>query len=809
MAYQEPGVSQEQQLNPVNLAIIPQASTLAIVGIAPRVKTASNELVRRGQIRNEAVTFSGVAPFQATLAHRANRKQQDSVLVRNGTDVIPDSGYFFVNAQVTGPAGPFVIPANSYLTVSIDGRQYISIPLTAGGAQTAANVAADINAALAGSPFYGAGYATAASAVGAAVRIDSPEANRSKSDIRFIVTPADTAPIALDQATLLFGVVAPFIAFTRIEISATYYSATATYTFSYIALTTITDPLSNTGVQAIIKIGTTPNVTSFTPVTDYVLSGDTVDWTPNTQAVVAALGAGPYVIVAGVNDKLRFSVNGLALKTVTFPAGPQTAAALATLINQALIADPAYGPLYGAVASSFGGLSLTSPNQFLDQPIGQGVNSFIEFFDTPANSVTTLFGIASAQLPYMKTGTANQPIPGATYYVTYTFVRPATDYNSARVTEHLFFNEFDALNYTGNVTADNVSYNKLGLAASVAFDNKAPRVILIQVDDASSPGFPTVNEVKRAIDAAASNGAITDIAVLDTREAVAAYLVTHVTDESTALNKHYRLGWHGMARNTPVGDIDTPNSFVQRARQTLSVPPDSPGRGRSILTAPANISRKVTLPTAAELRVLLDSTYLAVATAAKKTSFNNPATALLRKTLVGFEADDFQTYEKGERSALASNGVNVITINGSVLTLTDPVTTEQGGGNIIQFIEISAMAQKDTIVRIVDKALDENMVGIVPSDMTTFLNDVKGLIAAALDGAINAELCGRYVDSNGNARSINITTDIQVMQDAQDKRKFRFRYWFNLRYPARNFDGVYSVDNPFYFGAQANTIQTS
>lgn len=794
--YTDPGVYQSEVINPTSLALSSLANLLAIVGTAPRVRLASNETVRRGQVSDETLTFTLASPHRATLTNKGNRRKQDTQLYR-GTDLLPDAAYSYVPATVTGVAGPFVIAANTFITLNLDGLGWISIPLTAGGAQTAAQVAADINAALAADARYGVAYNAVANGVTGSVVITSPQMG-ALSDLRFIATPVDTPPgAAIDGTVAIFGIGLPFIASVVIELLDAYYSGTATYTVNYIAVDTLVDPLANTGVQSITRIGLYANVTSFASPADYSLSGDNVDWIVNVQVSVTSL-TGPFDTTTANN--LYLAVNGLSALAVALPVGLAiTPAQVATAINQALIASSAYGPLYGSVATVVGAtVVLTAPNPFKDHPVAQGVNSTIEFFDTPANALTIVFGIATSATPYQTTGSANQPVVGATYFVTYRYTRPTTDYNSADVTTHLFSTSQDAIAYTSDLESATLSLNQLGMAAEIAFENDAPRVLLIQVNDSTMPGLPTINQFKAAIDAAKDNDAITDIIALDTRLSVQTYLIDHVTTQSSLLEKAYRTGWYGMARNTAVGDRDTPDTFVYRAMVTLQVPPDSPGRGRMILTAPPNIAKTFTMSDGTEQKVSLNSTYLAVAVAARKTSFLSVATSLLRKTVVGFDLDDFQVYTKAERRTLAANGTNVVTLVGGRLVLTDPVTTEQGAGGLIEFVEPSAIAQKDRVSRVVDQVIDANLVGIVPSDIADFINDVKGYIALALRSLIESGDIARYKNSDGTARDIDLSRDMQVFQSPTDPRTFRFRYFYNLRYPAKRFFGEYSVDNPFF-----------
>lgn len=794
--YTDPGTYQSEVLNPTSLALSSLNSLLTIIGTAPRVKQAINEPVRRGQVKDETLSFSATLPYRATLVNKGNRRKQDTQIYRN-TDLLPDGAYSYVPASLTGPnlGAGLVIAANSYITLNLDGLGWIPIPLTAGATQTAALIATDINTALAADVRYGVAYSAVAAASLGAVVLTSPQTNAT-SDLRFIATPPATVTGTIDSTTAVFGVTAPYIAPTVIELVTDYYSGVATYSASYIAVNTLLDPLVNTGVQIIKKVGLYANVTSFAQPADYTLNGNSVDWATNTQVTTTSL-SGPFDTSTANN--LYLAINGLSAIIVALPIGAAiNATQVALAINQALIASSAYGPLYGAVASVSGAkVVLTAPNQFTDQPVAQGANSTIEFFATPASALFTVFGIAASSTPYQITGSASQPVVGATYFATYAYTRPASDYNVADAA-HIFTTSQDALNYCGELNAANLSMNQLGMAAEIAFENGAPRVMLIQVDDSTMPGLPSINQVKAAIDAAKDNDAITDMVVLDTRLSVQTYLMNHITNQSSILEKGYRVGWFGMARNTPVGDRDTADSFVYRSMVTLQVPPDSPGRGRMILTAPANVAKTFRMADGSDQKTQLNSTYVAAACAALQTSFLSVATSLLRKTVVGFDLDDFQVYTKAERRTLASNGVNVVTLVGGRLVLTDPVTTEQGAGNVVEFIEPSAIAQKDRVSRVVDQVIDTNLVGIVPSDIADFVNEIKGYLALAIRSLIESGDIARFKNADGTARDIDLSKDMQVYQSPTDPRTFRFRYYYNLKYPAKRFFGEYSVDNPFF-----------
>jgi hypothetical protein len=798
--YVDPGVYSQEVINPSSLALGQLPTLLAVVGIAPRVAVVSNEAVIRGQVNNEAVTWAGSSPHTYTTTNVATRRQADTTLIKTTggqNQTMPNNAYQWLPASITGLTGPFDIVSGSFITLELDGNEFISIALTAGSTRTATQVAADINTALAASPAYGVAYNAVATAVAGAIVITSPQTIPANSDLRFIATPPDTVGYVGDDFTLVFGHTNPYIAQSTLQLFDSFYLGTDTYIIDYVAVNTLLDALQNTPVVSLTKVGLYANVTSFQPTIDYQLTSNNVDWTPNVEGVVTGL-VGPYN--TSVNNVLQMALNGLAVITVTLTSSATLAAsAVAASINAALLAQPVYGPLYGNVATVVGGaVVITLPSPFDDLPVAQGVNSTIEFYSVPANAVTTVFGIALTALPFQQTGSANQPVVGATYFASYTYTRPTSAYNNVSEVTNLFFNPQDCLAYTGPITEVNFADNTLGIASSIAFQNNAPRLLLVQVNDSTTPGFPTINEVKAAIDACVNNSDITDLVVLDTRLAVQTYLLTHVTNESSITEKNYRRGWYGMAQNTAVGDIDSPGTFVYAAQVTLQVPPDSPGRGRSIISAPSNVSSDITFADGTDQIIPLDSTYLGVACAALMTSFINLATSLLRKTIVGFDIPSFQTYQKAERRMLASNGVNVVTVEGGQFVLTDPVTTEQGAGNLREFTEINAMVQKDNTTRTVDQTLNTNVVGIVPSDLADFINDIKGFISLALTSLIAAGDIGPYVDANGNTRDINLQTDMQVFQSPTDPTQFIFRYFYNLRYVAKRLFGDYSVDNPFF-----------
>ena len=109
------------------------------------------------------------------------------------------------------------------------------------------------------------------------------------------------------------------------------------------------------------------------------------------------------------------------------------------------------------------------------------------------------------------------------------------------------------------------------------------------------------------------------------------------------------------------------------------------------------------------------------------------------------------------------------------------------------------MFNSKNLLRVLRKTiLTNNVVGIVPDDLADFISIVKKWIMLAILANINNDNIATYRDESGLTRDIDPRTDIQVYQSSTDSRTFFFKYWYNLKYPAKRFFGEYSVDNPFF-----------
>lgn len=813
--YVDPGVYIQEVITPgaINLQTLPVLPTVIAPG--SRTRRIINEDIVRGQVAGETLSVASSSPYVATLSGRGSRRTAETTVFADGV-ALSDADFSYPASTLTGAnTETFDLSTNNAIVLQMDSGDKVTITLTdgastvtvagrqidvttslsgSGAAATAAEVAAGINAALgaASALGYGSAYNSVASASGGAVVLTSPTSG-ANSNITL------SAALSTSATTAIFG--ANVQSSTVIRIADLSYDANVSaYTINYVDLDDNVDATANAAATSgFTRVGAFPGVGTYSATTDYTIpSAGNLNWNAALVAATTTATAGTYDL--STNDVIRLSIDGRAAINIDLnglspaplgysnpsSAASSTASEVADNINAVLAQSSSYGPDYQAVASVSGSsLVLTSPT-----PGSSGSVAILH--PTSLDATTEIFGLTAAQTLTV-TGTGSRPAWGSVYFVSYNYTRPAADYN----TPQQFFTLETALAFTGPLATD----NPLANAVETVFRNGAPSVVAIQVDDASSPGTPTGVEFQVALDAAGTRSTITDIICISTDLDVQTRLVQHIEDQSGPIESNYRRGYFGMPVNTAIGDRDTANTYVFRAARTLQVAADSPARGRLMLVAPPGIEgikKDLLLETGAITTVTLDSTYLACAIAGRLASFTSPADALVRATVAGFRTNenDFTPWVRAERAQMANNGVTVVTFDAGRFLLLDPKSTERGG--LIQFEQWSASVQKDNVVRQVRTALDANIVGLVPVDVTDFILDIKQYIANVLTSAIAEGAIGPYTDPSGNRRSIDLSQDIIVEQDRSDPTKYNFSFFFNLRYPALRLFGQYSVDNPFF-----------
>lgn len=512
----------------------------------------------------------------------------------------------------------------------------------------------------------------------------------------------------------------------------------------------------------------------------YKILDSFVKWITPAAAKIVGSVAGPFdfTVSGGLPKTLIFTADGGSTTTVTFQSSDFVSPSAAT-----------HTEVRAKINTIFGSTIAINPspedNKIYLTSLTTGSSSSIQIGSGTANAI---LGFQDGALA---TGAGKSPAQGEEYFISYTGVRPSTDFNTPILTT-----SYDQLIAGAGAVS---STNALALAGAIVYDQRPPLVYFVQVKNTGTGIAAQDLDYITAIKAAELNPDLTDIVVLGhpvtvgggTKALIRQNLRQHVTQQSGLLAKAERMGWFGMPIGSTVGDAETPGTFIYVATQELQVASDSPGRGRFVLNGPSWVKRTYRFPDGTAKQLKLDSTYLAAGVAALECALPSPSDALLRREVVGF--DDVESWSVGDRNLAANNGVNLTALRGAIFVQFDPVTTETTSA---EFREINVMAQKDHVAKRVRKEADDTLVGIVPDDLAQFIFEIKSTVGKSLNAEIADGAIGPFQDANGNPRRIDLRNDVIAQQRASDPTTYDFNYTFFPKFVAKRLFGVYSVTIP-------------
>jgi len=839
-AYLDPGVYINQGRAVGDAVASGNPFSLCIVGVGSRSKRVTNEEVQRAAVIDESLTGfvlnDGTAPatitgYEVTLANRALRRKDSVLLAADGVTFLADNEYAFNRAFVDSEDGPFdltsgtaenvfvirmdgkaklvvevledatatgltgTLSGTSFNTATVDER-YVLVEgaFASTGAATAAELADALNIALTaatasatGLPAnvsYGSAYQTAATVEGSAVRLMSPS-----------TVSIQIQDVVIEQAPWNDGTVAVWglnsEAETVITIAEAFYESDRSYTINYVTLDDDDDDsLSVDNATRIVSVGSRPSLQEFTTPRDYlpnlIGANNGITWNDGQAAFVT--GTNPATFDLSTNDEIIVDIDGNGPVVIDLvgnganivdpnyidPAVPAaaTAAEIVNNINTTLSYHSLYGPDYAKVAS----VSTEAGSDFVtvtSPTLGRSSSVSIR---SPASNTATeaIFGSAA---PPQSIGSGGRPQVGSIYYVTYDTERPEEEYDFPilHIGRDAFFNAIGNPEQT----------NPLAIAGEIAFENGIERLYTIQINDASALRAPNRTEINRALDTLNTNESITDIVLLQNDQVSRVDFAAKLTELNSLSVSRLSRGYIGMPRNTDVGDTSTPDSFVFVAANEFSAPSVNLDlAGRQFLVAPSNVSRTILLPDLTERKVALDGSYVAVAVAALRTLLS-PGESMASRTITGFDLDDFEEYNGGERAQLASNGVTAVTLDAGRLILLDPKPTEQFGR--IRFELDNFSTQNDNLAFKLSDAYRANFVGVTPTDPADFIFDIKIATQEVINTEISLGNMSPYFDPDTNQiRAINLTSDI-IVSRGSDPREWNVGVAGTLRVVALRF----------------------
>jgi len=393
---------------------------------------------------------------------------------------------------------------------------------------------------------------------------------------------------------------------------------------------------------------------------------------------------------------------------------------------------------------------------------------FVSFATQPTSTLTITYNYAGQQPPI-----------GQIYYMSATYLRPLSYYNSIQLIQ--------SRGAGRNLLQPSTISNNLYIMNEIAWDNGVVACIFVQVYDADQDGIYTLPDFQTALNATVANNQLTDRIVLSFWEILQSQLAVNVAANDPFAARE-SLDWFGMPIGTIVGDINTPNSLVYTAQRTLQVYGDSPSQGTRILVSPTTCQRTIALSTGISQQVTLDGSFVAGALAALTASFTNPATDLLRKFVAGF--DTIQTYQDPDNITLGANNIVYITNQGGAYRIDQDVTVSSFSPDAEQ---INNMTQKEATTRAVRTQLDALTVGVVPPTPSSGDAIIQSALTTILTGRVSNGLLAPYQDANGNPRPFNPDTDIVVFVDTTKPTLYHFAYTYYLENVIKQLWGLYTV----------------
>ena len=402
---------------------------------------------------------------------------------------------------------------------------------------------------------------------------------------------------------------------------------------------------------------------------------------------------------------------------------------------------------------------------------------FVAFVTTPTDSV---------RINYSFRG--EEPAPGQLYYMTANFLRPLELYN---VPTQVLDRDEGRL-----FLAPSETENHLFIMNELVFDNGAPGAYYTQILDQDGDGVITETDVGEALLAHEKVNRPTDLCVLSQFQSLSDSLAVNER-ANDPFERREQMLWVGAPIGTPIGDIDTEDSLVFLAKNTLQVNPQSVALGTRVMVSPTWATVSILLDNNIEQTVTLDGSFVAGAASALVNSFTDPSTTILRRNLSGFST--LQTYTEPENLILGNASITYLSDQGSsVFRFEEDITVHTTSE---EFQLISATTQKQFVTRVVRREMDANLIGIVVPNAAAGIALIRSTLSGILLGLLGRGLLGDYQDEDGNVRDFDSSQDIVVLRDTSTLTKYDFFYAYWIKAPIKRLFGLFSVNtNDFGLG---------
>ena len=401
---------------------------------------------------------------------------------------------------------------------------------------------------------------------------------------------------------------------------------------------------------------------------------------------------------------------------------------------------------------------------------------FVAFITTPTASVVT---------SYLYRG--EEPSPGQLYYLSANYLRPASLYNDPVQ----ILDRNDGRLFLGPAETENHLY----IMNELVFDNGAPGAYYTQAYDSDGDGVLQKTDILESLLVHEKLNRPTDLCVLSQFDSLTDAMSTSEKCNDPFEKKEQML-WVGAPIGTPIGDVDTPESLIYLARNSLQVPPQSVAQGTRVLVSPTEATKTIMLENSISQSVTLDGSFVAGATSALVNSFTDPAKTILRQNLAGF--DTIQVYTDPQNLLLGNASITWMTQRGDgIYRFEEDITVHTLSE---EFQLISATTQKQYVTRLVRREMDANLISIVVPNAGAAIAIIRSQLSDILHGLLGQGKIADYQDDNGDPRPFDPEKDILVLRDTSSLTKYDFFYSYYIKAPIKRLFGLYAV-NTNDFGA--------
>ena len=347
---------------------------------------------------------------------------------------------------------------------------------------------------------------------------------------------------------------------------------------------------------------------------------------------------------------------------------------------------------------------------------------------------------------------------GATYYVTYSYMRAEEDYG------------FKTFNSYASLVADlgpNIPANTLSMIADIAFNYCGiPQIAVVQVQNDITADYLAALQLIKYRD-------VQTVCLLNSSVAVRSAGIQHVVERSLPANGRFRMLYTGAPIGTALGSIADPTSVcgISESIKQSRVIMVNASRALYYYNDPTTLVSKSTI---------VDGAFISAVAGVYKDSFTDPTTTLINKTLPGIYlmAEDYDNFYSEAQLAVAGNASCFIMqySAGNALVI-DDLTTDNTS---VDRNNVNVITVKDFIAKDLIAQLNRTFKGSLIRNPSQFTNDVSNFIRKIM----NAHVANGYI-----AAVVAVTANINA--DRADT--IDFYYGYNAVYTAKYFDGSFSI----------------